>query len=113
MGTIYQWAVVIGIFWVGLSIIAVLPLAFVHRGEGFWLKAIGAGIFPLVLAAFLLLSDGEVDILAEVYLWYYALCLAVATIVAAGVLALLNRLIGLFKGRRSEGDGAEDGETGE
>lgn len=103
-----MWAVVIGVFWVGLSIIAVLPLVFVRRGEVFWLKAVGAGLFPLVLAAFFLVGDGSADVLVEIYLWYYALCITVATLVAAGVLALLNWLIGLFRRPNVEDDGAEE-----
>ncbi|MEM6494762.1 MAG: hypothetical protein AAF650_10330 [Pseudomonadota bacterium] len=108
MGNIYMWAVVIGVFWVGLSIIAVLPLAFVRRGEGFWLKALGAGLFPLALATVLFVSDGDAAFLAEIYLWYYALCITLATLVAAGVLALFNWLIGLFKRPDIEDDGAEE-----
>ncbi|MEM6858751.1 MAG: hypothetical protein AAF559_12865 [Pseudomonadota bacterium] len=103
MGSIYQWAVVVGGFWVICSIVAVIPTAFVWPRQWFWLKAIGAGTFPPVLAVMLLSEDGEAGIIFEIPLWYHALCALLGSLAAAGVLTLINWVIGKF----SKGDEAD------
>ena len=82
---------------------AVIPTAFVWRRQWFWLKAIGAGVFPPLLAAMLLFEDGEASTIFEIPLWYHALCALLGSLAAAGVLALINLVIGKF----SQGDEAD------